>query len=101
MNGRVAAYRGLAETLARKIAGYSRSQQLGVDYDDLVQEGLISVWQALDRGVTPSAEMMEFRMRSWVRLMGAQQGMTRDGSVPYEALLPLDDYRTVAIGGAG
>lgn len=59
---------------------------MGAEYDDLYQEGLISVWQALERGVTPSIEMVENRMRDWMRYIGRQT------PVPYEALLPLDDY---------
>jgi hypothetical protein len=102
MNGRVAEYRDLAESLALKIAGGTRAKQVGAEVDDLAQEGLIDVWQALERGVTPSAEMMENRMRSYVRWLGTQVGASRDGNVPYEALLPLDDYRSaVAVGGAG
>ena len=84
MNGQVAAYRGLVASLARKVAGGARASQVGAEYDDLEQEGLISVWQALTRGVTPSAEIIENRMRDWVRYLG------RQNPVPYEALLPLD-----------
>lgn len=70
--------------------------QVGAEYDDLVQEGLINVWQTLARDVTPSADMIENRMRDYVRWLGNQIGRGRDGSVPYEALLPLDDFTVPA-----
>ena len=66
--------------------------QVGAEYDDLAQEGLINVWQTIERGVTPSTEMIENRMRDYVRWLGSQIGRGRDGSVPYEALLPLDEF---------
>lgn len=69
--------------------------QVGAEPDDLIQEGLINVWQTLERGVTPSADMIENRMRDYIRWLGSQVGRGRDGSVPYETLLPLDDFRFV------
>lgn len=69
--------------------------QVGAEYDDLVQEGLIQVWQSLERGVTPATHMLENRMKDYVRWLGTQVGRSRDGSTPYEALLPLDDFRGV------
>jgi DNA-directed RNA polymerase specialized sigma24 family protein len=86
MNDQVAAYSGLVESLARKHSSGPRAAQVGAEYDDLYQEGLISIWQALERGVTPSAEMVENRMRDWARYLGRQT------PIPYEALLPLEDY---------
>lgn len=82
MNDRVAAYRGLVESLARKFVGWN-----GAELDDLVQEGLINVWQTLERGVTPAAEIIEYRMGSYTKWLG------RHTPVPYEAMLPLDDFR--------
>jgi DNA-directed RNA polymerase specialized sigma24 family protein len=81
MNGQVAAYRGLVKSLARRHVG-----QKGAELDDLVQEGLIFVWQSLQRGVSPSAALIEGRMQNWVRWLG------RRDPVPYEAMLPLDDF---------
>jgi hypothetical protein len=66
--------------------------QVGAEYDDLVQEGLINVWQTLERDIAPSADMIENRMRDYSRWLGNQIGRGRDGSVPYEALLPLDEF---------
>jgi len=88
MNARVSAYAGACAKLAARYAGGRRAQQVGAEYDDLYQEGLISVWQALERGVTPSIELIEFRMRDWMRYLG------RQSPIPYEAMLPLDDYRS-------
>jgi hypothetical protein len=87
MNGEIAAYRGLATSLARKFIGRN-----GAELDDLVQEAFINVWQTLQRGVTPSAEIIEYRMESYVKWLG------RQAPVPYEAMLPIDDLR-LASGG--
>jgi DNA-directed RNA polymerase specialized sigma24 family protein len=85
MNGRVAAYRGLAETLARPLVGMN-----GAEQDDLVQEGLITVWLALEAGITPSADIVRKRMLTWVKWLG------RQNPVPYEQMLPLEDERDAA-----
>lgn len=68
--------------------------QVGADQDDLTQEGLLNVWQSLCRGVTPSAEIIEARMRDFIRFLGAQQGRGRNGEpLAYDAILPLEDFR--------
>lgn len=95
MNDRVAGYRDAVEAIALRVSRGAVALQVGAEYDDLAQEGLILVWQSLERGVDPSADMMENRMRDYVRLLGTQVGRSRDGSVPYEVLLPLDDFRNV------
>lgn len=82
MNGEVAAYGDLVESLARKFVGRN-----GAEFDDLVQEGLISAWQALCRGVTPSPLVIEYRMRDWTTWLG------RQSPVEYGQMLPLDDFR--------
>lgn len=92
MNARVGAYASTCAALAEKYSRGGRAKRMGAEYDDLYQEGLISVWQAFERGVTPSIVMIENRMRDWMRYLGRQT------PVPYEALLPLDDY---SAGGAG
>lgn len=107
MNDQLREYTGLVESLARKLSAGTRAQQVGAEYDDLYQEGLIAIWQTLERGVTPSAEFAENRMRDWIKFLGGQVGMRPciDDSeepcpqhVPYEALLPLDDFRVQADG---
>lgn len=80
INDRIADYRGLVESLARKFVGRNEAE-----FDDLVQEGLIDVWQALERGVTPAAHLIEGRMDNYVRWLG------RHSSIPYEVMLPIDD----------
>jgi DNA-directed RNA polymerase specialized sigma24 family protein len=92
MNGRIAEYRDAVEAIALRVSRGAVAFQVGAEYDDLVQEGLIQVWQTLERGVTPSAELLELRMRDYIRWLGTQIGRGRDGSVPYEALLPLDEF---------
>ena len=86
LDDQVRAYAGLIASLAAKVAGGARAKQVGGELDDYAQEGYIAVWQALERGVTPSAEIIEFRMRSWTKWLGRQTPL------PYEAMLPLDDY---------
>lgn len=99
INSRVAGYSGLAESLAQKFVGRN-----GAELDDLVQEGLIFVWQTLQRGVTPNAELIEGRMQNWTRLLGYQTGRTtpridaagKPVQVDYEVLLPLDDFQNLS-----
>ena len=93
MNDQLRKYAGLVDSLARKLSAGPRAAQVGAEYDDLAQEGLISIWQALERGVIPSADMVENRMRDWLRYLG------RQNPIPYETLLPLDDYSGVPAGG--
>lgn len=83
-NEAVAAYKEHIENLARPYVGLG-----GAEFDDLVQEGMIHVWQSLARGIAPSSEQIENRMRDWVRYI------RRQTPTPYEALLPLDDYESV------
>jgi len=93
MDDQLRNYAGLVDSLARKLSAGPRAAQVGAEYDDLYQEGMIAIWQALGRGVTPSAEIIEDRIRNWFRWLGRQT------PVPYEALLPLDDYSGVQAGG--
>lgn len=91
MNARVSEYAGTCAALALRASRGSRARQVGAEYDDLYQEGMINVWQTLQRGVTPSIEIIELRMRDWIKHL--------DPQVPgdYDQLLPLDDLR---LGGA-
>jgi DNA-directed RNA polymerase specialized sigma24 family protein len=95
MNSAVSAYREAVEAVAERMARTAGAIQVGAEYDDLVQEGLINVWQTLERGIDPSTEHIENRMRDWIRHVGSQVGKTRDSNIPYEALLPLDDFRVL------
>lgn len=96
---------------------------MGAELDDLVQEGLIFVWQSFGRGVYPNEELIEGRMLNWIRLMARQTGQDipscrtdEDGNfvthdengepllepcpqhIPYDQMLPLDDFRVVREG---
>jgi len=91
MNDRVAAYRGLVESIAHGIARSRRAAQVGAEYDDLVQEGLIAVWLALESGVdTVGQDHIRDRMRNYMRALGGGTKM------PYEEMLPLDDEQAAA-----
>lgn len=102
MDEQLRKYAGLLDSLARKLSASPRAAQVGAEYDDLYQEGQIAIWQSLQRGVTPSADFAENRMRDWLKFLGGQKGMRPclddeklncPQHVPYEALLPLDDFR--------
>jgi hypothetical protein len=96
MNGRVAGYRGLVESSAHKLAATRRAIRAGVEYDDLVQEGLLAVWQSLGKGRPPNAEHVEGRMRNWIKHLAAQAGLSQGAQhFDYEDLLPLDDLRVL------
>lgn len=92
MSDRVGDYLGLVESLAEKHS--SPDVTAGAEFDDLVQEGLIDVWQALDEGREPSAYMIENRMIDWIRLQRRQR---RGESVPHDDLPPLDGIRVVQV----
>jgi DNA-directed RNA polymerase specialized sigma24 family protein len=95
MNSAVSQYREAVEAIALRVSRGPVAIQVGAEYDDLVQEGLIQAWQTLERGMCPATDMLENRMRDYIRWLGTQVGRGRDGSVPYETLLPLDDFRSI------
>jgi DNA-directed RNA polymerase specialized sigma24 family protein len=65
---------------ARKYVGWNMAEQ-----DDLVQEGLIAVWVALEADVNPSKEVIQGRMVDYVRALGRQMGQGENLShVPIE-----------------
>lgn len=86
MNDRVAGYRGLVESVAQRLVRTRRAQQVGAEFDDLVQEGLIAVFKKLRDGVDVVGEAhVRDRMRDYIKWLG------RTEFVPYEEMLPLDD----------
>jgi len=96
MDAAIAGYREAVQAIALRISRGAVAAQIGVQVDDLEQEGLIHIWQSLARGVDPSTEQIEYRMRSYVRLEGAQVGRNRNGEpLAYETLLSLDDFRGI------
>lgn len=78
----VEAYSGLIEGLARRITGYA-----GAEYDDLVQEGYISVFLTLRRGIRPSPQVVRGRMIDWTRYL---RRLTNNDAIAYEQILPTD-----------
>jgi DNA-directed RNA polymerase specialized sigma24 family protein len=88
MDERIQGYVSLIESLAQKYVGRNRAE-----YDDLVQEGMVNVWQTLERGVPVRADIIERRMLDWVRLLGTQMGRGRGTSgeaIEYATLLPME-----------
>lgn len=81
MNDRVAGYRGLVESVASRY----HSRHILAEYDDLVQEGLIAVWRALEKGDTPGPDYIRNRMRDYVRKLHRESR--------HEETLPYDDER--------
>lgn len=64
----------------------------GADLDDLIQEGRISVWDALRKDVTPNLDIAFARMKMWVR------HLRRQNPVPYAELVRLDDIERTDAG---
>lgn len=88
MDEQVRGYLGLCEQAARKLVGRN-----GAEFDDLVQEGLISAWWALKHDIVPSASIVELRMLQYVRWLGRHPGgLTGLGADPdtYPEMLSLD-----------
>lgn len=77
---------------------FARSQQakqVGAEFDDLVQEGLIAVWVALENGVAVvGPERISDRMRNHMRWLGR----ARSGAppVPYDEMLSLNEETVAA-----
>lgn len=88
MNDRVAGYRGLVSSIAEQLSRSRRAKQVGAEYDDLNQEGLIAVWRALEEGAeTVGPDRIRDRMKNYMSWLAAE---TRQ-PIPYEELLPLND----------
>lgn len=56
----VAAFLPTIEDSARRFARLA-------EFDDLRQEGMIAVWMAFRRGQAPTVDIIENRMRDWIR----------------------------------
>lgn len=65
----VAAYHDLVKKQARRYVG-----RAGAELDDLVQEGLISVWTHLQNGFSPSVTAIHNAQKDWVRKLRRQNG---------------------------
>jgi DNA-directed RNA polymerase specialized sigma24 family protein len=62
-------------SLALRLAGRD-----GAEVDDLLQEGRISIWQAIKNGAEPSLAIAFKRMLAWVRTLRPQN------PAPYEEI---------------
>ena len=86
MSDEVRAYAGLVQSIATELSRSRRARQVGAEYDDLYQEGLIAVWRALEEGAdTVGADRVRDRMRDYMRWLG------RHGGEDYEEMLPFND----------
>lgn len=65
----VAAYLDLVESQAKRFVG-----RAGAEFDDLVQEGLISVWEHLSNDLSPSVTAVQNAMRDWIRKLRRLNG---------------------------
>lgn len=79
----MAGYRPLVASIAARLAPMGRRLSILAEEDDLIQEGLIYVWRALAHGVTPSADIIEKGMRSYIRKASSKKSE------------PLQDWGTV------
>jgi DNA-directed RNA polymerase specialized sigma24 family protein len=93
MSAQVAEYRGLCEALAARMVRPGRMSRTGVEYDDLVQEGLIFVWKTLQRGEIPSTEHVRNTMLMYIRKMGQEKRGGKVEFVPYEEEQHDDEER--------
>lgn len=80
----VAAYLPWVERIARRYVGIARAE-----FDDLVQEGLIAVWQSFARGLKPGHTVVDGRMVDWVRYC---RRLDNNDAVAYELMLPMESY---------
>lgn len=83
----VAEYLPLVERYAHRLTGFA-----GAEYDDLRQEGMIAVDQAIRRGLRPSALVVGGRMIDWIRFL--RRLMHNDG-VAYDVWMPIEDFPDV------
>ena len=104
MSSRVAEYSDLVASLARRHCTGKRVEgqrtpttDIGGEYDDLYQEGLIFVWQSLGRGVHPSKDLISARMSDWKKLLKYQQGRGGRKDASYATLLPLEDFHGASV----
>lgn len=89
----------LVESLAHKYVDKSGLYS-GAEYDDLVQEGLIAVWKALDDERLPGRNTVEWAMMHWCRELSRQRGRSATDAVEVWEMttMPYDpDYLTDAI----
>lgn len=82
ISDQVRAHQDLVESLADRLSRRDRNER-----DDLVQEGMIAVWEALRAGNEVTETALNKRMRKWLRYRGRQR---RDVPTAYDALLSME-----------
>jgi DNA-directed RNA polymerase specialized sigma24 family protein len=87
INGQVREHAGLVESLADRLSRRDRNER-----DDLIQEGLIAVWETITGGKPVTEDIIVKRMKKWLKFRGRQK---RDVATDYNKLLPLEDLRAV------
>lgn len=91
MSPEVAAYRDLVESIAKRF----RSRNPLAELDDLIQEGLISVWLQLKDGADVEPDAVERHIRNYVRRLNspARKGPTLsyDDAVDVEGQTPYSE----------
>ena len=80
MSDRVAGYSGLVESVANRF----HSRHILAESDDLIQEGLIAVWQALEKGVEPGPEYIRNRMKDYVRKLHRESRQPAEENVEFQ-----------------
>lgn len=76
----------IVEGIAHRLAASPRARRVGAEYDDLVQEGLLSVVLSMRKGINPKLAI-ENRMKDWIKYRGRQ---TTHDPVEYGAMLPTE-----------
>jgi DNA-directed RNA polymerase specialized sigma24 family protein len=73
MSDKVALYLPMVTSHARRRTG----SKYGAELDDLIQEGLISVWKSLEKGHEPVESHVVNRMKNWVRYVHGKRSLER------------------------
>ena len=82
LDDQLRAHQGLVESLADQLSRRKPSER-----DDLIQEGLIECWRAIEAHEPITPEAVEKRMKKWLRYRGRQQ---RDIPSSYDTLLSME-----------
>ncbi len=80
LSDQIKAYEKDLHPLALRLVGRD-----GAEYDDLMQEGYIAIWQCLIKGIVPSMTVVFGRMLNWIRHIRLQN------PAAYYEILPLLD----------
>lgn len=78
-SAQVAPYSELVESLTRPYVG-----RFDAEFDDLYQEGMEKVFEALRKGQLPAKQHIQNGMRDWVRTLEYQTRYRRMRDISYE-----------------